>query len=211
MVRAWLPLTALALALAASGCRKPRYVPPPRPPVEVPADAAAEFRQALEKLDADDVQERAYGAWLLGELREDRARAVPYLLAALQDGNFLVRSRAAESLGKLDDRQAAGPLIAVLRNPAEDREVRSAAAEALGRLQAPEAVEALIGALNDIAWHVRYQALVALGRIADPASREALEQAARYDPELSNRAVARESLERLPAGAERNGNPPVGN
>jgi HEAT repeat protein len=89
------------------------------------------------------------------------------------------------------------PLIDVLKNQAEESEVRSSAAEALGQLKAANATAPLIAALNDSVWNVRYQAAVALGRIGDPSARDALAQAARYEPNSFVGTALRESLSKL--------------
>jgi HEAT repeat protein len=141
--------------------------------------------------------QRAYGARQLGEVDAGTPLAVQALLIALEDANYLVRGAAAESLGRLGADQAAPALIEIMQDRAEDREDRARNAEALGRLEAKEAVEPLIAALDDIVWRVRYQAAVALGRIGDSAAREALANAAQYDPDASARKAAQEALKRL--------------
>jgi HEAT repeat protein len=119
-------------------------------------------------------------------------------LEALGDGNHLVRSRAAEALGKVGTDAAVDPLIAIMKQPQEDRDVRARTAEALGRLRAAQAVEPLSLALDDIVWRVRYQAVIALGLIADPAAQTALEDAVRYDPDFRVREAAQSALQQLP-------------
>lgn len=70
------------------------------------------------------------------------------LIGALKDSHEALRVKAAEILGKLGDREAVEPLIAVLSND-EDVLVRIWAAIALGQLGDTRAVEPLINSLTD--------------------------------------------------------------
>ena len=173
-------------------------LPPQYDPISIPAGVSADVRAALERLNSPVPQTRAYGAFLLGELSEPEDAITGWLLEALQDGNHLVRSRAAEALGKIGDDAAIDPLIAIMKQPQADRDVRARTAEALGRLRAAQAVEPLATSLHDIVWRVRYQAVIALGLIADPAAKTALADAARYDPDFRVRKAAQSALQQLP-------------
>ena len=188
---------AIALLLLAAGCGGGSYSPSQYQEISIPADAPDAIRQWAECLNSSDPLRRAYGARQLGQAAEGKQFAVQTLLDVLRDGNHLVRSSAAESLGKLGDGQSTLPLIEILRDTEEDRDVRARAAEALGRLEAAEAVQPLIAALDDIVWRVRYQAVIALGRIGDPAAKDALSNAAQYDPDPSARAAAQEALKKI--------------
>lgn len=126
------------------------------------------------------------------------------------------RGGAAETLGRIGDSRAVGPLIRALSDPnmvvrrfamaallrlgamnavpaivrrLEDRSggVRVLAAHVLGALSDPRAVPALIGALRDAQWYVRQAAATALGSIGDLRAVGALEVATRD----SRKAVAR--------------------
>jgi HEAT repeat protein len=163
----------------------------------IATDDSAEPRTILDRLKSADPLERAYGARLLGESQQNADSAVPHLLNALEDPSYLVRRRAAEALGKIGDDRAVKPLMDVLQRGTEYPEVRSRAVEALGQLKAAEAVEPLMESLTGMVWNVRYQAVIALGRIGDPAARDAVEQVVRYDPNFSVRAVARAALQKL--------------
>ncbi len=172
--------------------------PPQYRTISVPAQASADVCAAIARLNSPEPLTRAHGALLLGEMSQSDDAITMALLEALQDGNHLVRSRAAEALGKVGDNAAIDPLIAILEQPQEDRDVRTRTAEALGRLQATQAVEPLALALDDIVWRVRYQAVIALGRIADPVAATALADAVRYDPDFRVREAAQTALRQLP-------------
>ncbi|HEU4753756.1 MAG TPA: HEAT repeat domain-containing protein, partial [Armatimonadota bacterium] len=73
--------------------------------------------------------------------------AVPALCEALRSGEPGVRRQAAELLGEIGDRSAAGALAACFRDA--DSEVRQKAAEALGLLADPATLPALREALRD--------------------------------------------------------------
>ena len=88
--------------------------------------------------------------------------AVPGLLEVLRDQENLVRSMAAEALGKIGDAGAVPGLLEALRDP--KYLVRSFAAEALGRIGEP-AVPGLVKALHDPKEDVRWSAVVALKEI----------------------------------------------
>lgn len=184
------------LALPLLGCSKLPDDPISRPVIAVPADASQAVERLVEGLNSPDPLRRAHAAAQLGRQPADSGAAA-CLAAALRDENHLVRASAAESLGRLRQQSAAGALIELLNDREQHRDVRSRAAEALGHLQAPEAVEPLIGALNDTVWHVRYQSIIALGRMGDESALPALDNVARYDPEYSLRSAAKQSAESI--------------
>jgi len=177
------------------GCGGSRYPESRFRPVAVPADVPAELHATLEKLNSPDPLVRAHAARTLGTRVEAEGPIVSCLLAALQDENAMVCAAAAAALGRIGDRSAVAPLVELLRDTQEDRDVRSRAAEALGQLHAAEAVPALTAALNDTVWHVRLHAANALGTIVAPEARTALENAARYDPDFTVRQAALAALQ----------------
>jgi HEAT repeat protein len=180
-----------------AGCGGDSYPSAQFTEITLPAEAPDSIRQWDECLNSTDPLQRAHGVRQLGLAGDGQQYVIEALLDRLQDGNCLVRAAAAESLGQVGDEQSAGPLIEILRDKSEDREVRARAAEALGRLKSPAAVEPLISALDDIVWRVRYQAVIALGKIGDPAARDAVAKAAEYDPDRTARAAAQEALKSL--------------
>jgi len=131
----------------------------------------------------------------LGEMGDDRC--VEPVVRALRDGDWQVREAAIEAvgmigspcvesvvrllrdwdirkaaivaLGKIKDERVLEPLIGQLRND----EFNELATEALSELGQP-AVEKLVTALKDKDENVRKQAVIALGRIKDPAAVDAL-------------------------------------
>jgi HEAT repeat protein len=124
--------------------------------------------------------------------------AVPALIAALKDQDGVVRSSAADALGRMGG-EAVPALIAALKD--QDGVVRRFAADALGRMgaAAKEAAPALIAALKDQDGVVRNSAADALGQIAtallDTRSTESLDQlktayeALNANPDLKAQAI----------------------
>src|SRR5262245_27474614 len=104
--------------------------------------------------------------------------AVEPLIAALNNGNPIVRRNASWAIGEIrgglgTDRTAAvEPLIATLSD--EDSWVRVAAAFSLGEMRPGEATESLIAALGDAEWNVRLMAAWALGEMKARAAVESL-------------------------------------
>ncbi|WP_447979868.1 HEAT repeat domain-containing protein [Candidatus Nitrospira bockiana] len=153
----------------------------------------------------------------LGEMGDERC--VAPLVRALQDGDWQVREAAIEAigmvgspaveqttrllrswdhrkyairaLGKIKDERVLEPLISQLRNDefAED------ATEALVELGQP-AVERLKAALNDKDENTRKQAVIALGRIKDPAAIDAVIEKLQ-DKDWYTRLTAAAALEQI--------------
>ncbi len=188
-----------ALFLVVAGCGGGNYRSPvtERREIAIPADAPEELRELLTRLNSEDAPTRALAAARLGDRSDAQSPSTPFLLQALKDPNVVVRTRAAESLGKVGEASVVQTLMDTLSNRQEDREVRTRAAQALGELRATEAVQTLVSVLNDPVWHIRYHAMVALGKIGDPAAAEPLAESARYDPDQDNRNTARQVLEQL--------------
>ncbi|MFP4057659.1 MAG: HEAT repeat domain-containing protein [Candidatus Brocadiia bacterium] len=194
------PLHILALVLAVSA--QAAWPRPTIPESQVPHEAPQEVRRQIRRLYSRSAEERGYAAVALGEMREQAAPAVPFLVAMLGDSFPLrVEERvpeapagtrehiiyrfermertspgklAAESLARIGQR-AAEPLIEVLSD--ENEKVRQHAALALGGIKAAEAVPGLIPLLEDEVGEVRAEAAKALGRIGDRRAVEALIQA----------------------------------
>lgn len=97
---------------------------------------------------------------------------VELLIRKLRDENSTLRSRVAETLEKIGDPQAVGPLIKVLED--ESGSVRSSAVRALGGIGDRSAVEPLIKVLEDKDDYVIANAALALGEIGDPRAVEPL-------------------------------------
>lgn len=128
---------------------------------------------ALRDLGSGSPKARAQAAHALGDLGDpvEKARAVPALIAALEDDHAVVRAEAAASLGELGDGAAVAGLIKRLDDgqPA----VRQAAAIALGTMRAPDGFPALVERLREGPPDLRFQAVTSLAEI-DPI--------AAYDP-----------------------------
>jgi HEAT repeat protein/beta-lactamase regulating signal transducer with metallopeptidase domain len=125
---------------------------------------------------------------------EKNRMVVRSLAAALSDTDFEVRIAAAETLGRLESKEAVPPLMKALTDAAW--EVRAAAAEALGNIRDKRAVGALISALGDEDWHVRLNAIEALGEISDQKAINPLAEALK-DTNHSIRLAAVEALSNM--------------
>ena len=93
--------------------------------------------------------------------------AVDAMQAELKHPSYVVRRRAAESLGGFKERRVVEPLIAILENMDEMKSVRAAAAVALGALKDERASASLLTALSDENAEVRLKAATALGNLKD--------------------------------------------
>jgi HEAT repeat protein len=135
---------------------------------------------------------RAWAANILGELKSQRA--FPALVAAMQDLDDEVRSKAAGALGKLGDRRAVTYLLEhLLSDPAPF--VRARIASALGQFADNEVIDRLVRALGDPAWWVRMRSVEALEQIGAPAESPLTVALDDPDPEIRIRAAV--ALERL--------------
>ena len=93
--------------------------------------------------------------------------AVDAMLEELKHPSYVVRRRAAESLGGFKERKAVDPLIAILENRDEMKSIRAAAAFSLGALKDERASTPLLTALEDENAEIRLQAVAALGKLKD--------------------------------------------
>ena len=89
------------------------------------------------------------------------------LIAALKDKERMVRTSAAEALGKRGDARAVEPLIALLGD--ENAEVREKAVIALGKVAAARAMKPIIAMLVDKEYIVSRAAAQTLVALGDPA------------------------------------------
>jgi HEAT repeat protein len=112
----------------------------------------------------------------LGEIGD--ARAVPPLIAALNDEHMSLRWDAADALGKIGDARAVEPLIAAFK----DGQVPNI--KALEHISGPRAVEPLSAALEDERHEVRHAAAKALGKLRDTRGVEPLMAALNRSPDL---------------------------
>ena len=93
--------------------------------------------------------------------------AVDTMLEELKHPSYVVRRRAAESLGGFKERRAVEPLIAVLENADEMKSIRAAAALSLGALKDERASAPLLAALSDENAEIRWRTIGALGNLKD--------------------------------------------
>ena len=90
-----------------------------------------------------------------------------HVVRAMDDPRPQVRAAAVASVGKLHLREKvdAAPVIKMLADSSQPREVRATAARSLGRLHSWEAMPQLVAALDDPNPHVRGQAGAAIRKI----------------------------------------------
>ncbi|MBI3967988.1 MAG: HEAT repeat domain-containing protein [Chloroflexi bacterium] len=117
-------------------------------------------------------------------------RAVPAIVAALDDEDFLVRTVATEELRRFGP-AAVGGLSRALRHPSP--RVRASVAELLGSLECADAVPPLIAALDDEVDLVVARAAEALGSLRAAAAVPPLRRLLRAD-DWSIRAAAATAL-----------------
>ncbi|MFG3001949.1 HEAT repeat domain-containing protein [Streptomyces sp. NPDC048340] len=143
----------IADAVAAAFTRLPR--PPVRQLLELLTDAAADGAVAGAG--------RSRGAAVaLGLLR--CAEAGPLLLDRLDpEGPRRLRAAAADALGLIGHRPAAGPLGALVTDRAEASSLQARAVRAVGLIGAPESLSVLLAAAGSPSEAVRMRAAEALG------------------------------------------------
>ena len=93
--------------------------------------------------------------------------AVDAMLEELKHTSYVVRRRAAESLGGFKERRVVESLIAVLENTDEMKSIRAAAVVSLGALKDERASAPLLAALEDENAEIRWRAVAALGNLKD--------------------------------------------
>ncbi|RKU17698.1 hypothetical protein C6503_10475 [Candidatus Poribacteria bacterium] len=126
--------------------------------------ATAEF--VLDALkSADDEWTRWAFVHILGA--STKKIAVDAMLEELKHSSYVVRKRAANSLGGFKERRLVEPLIAVLENRDEMKSIRAAAIVSLGALKDERAAAPLLKALSDENAEIRLQAAAALGTLKD--------------------------------------------
>ena len=119
------------------------------------------YRQIAAR-DADPLV-RATAIRALSRARDPEARAL--FMEALRDPATEVKLEAAKALNNLPDSNATGPLIRLLANADEDKDVRIAAAEALRHYKSLEVAQALIPRVSDHEFAIAWQARRSLRRI----------------------------------------------
>lgn len=124
-----------------------------------------ETAEALTQLVKEGGAESGAAATLLGEMGEKKA--VPVLLAALDEPETVARRDVILALGKLGDPRAAEPIARDLYSDSAD--VRSAAARALTALKATQQVEAIDALKGDYDRRVRESATTAIEALAPAA------------------------------------------
>jgi len=184
------------------------------------ARAVAPLAAALGDEDFGVRQNAAQALRILADFIKPGDPVVLSLIAALKDTDGWVRTHATATLGKIKDGRAVAPLVAALKDKADDADaalqelggltveplhaalrdgdpkVRERAADILGKIKDRRSVDPLITALRDNDKSVRYAVAGALGQIADSRVVPPLIAALR-DPEPIVSDEAQYSLARL--------------
>ena len=119
-----------------------------------PEDLAARLRASfplpvIEKCLEDFAEESATSMRKnLVQVNEDLGLVQARIDALSDAGSWTERAAAAERLGRIGHPAAVLPLIAVLQDPSEDKNVKSVASTALRKIRDPRAVQPLIEALG---------------------------------------------------------------
>ncbi|UCF78826.1 MAG: HEAT repeat domain-containing protein [Candidatus Eiseniibacteriota bacterium] len=124
---------------------------------------------------------------------EDMRADVKVVSEFLNDPDPLVRSRAAEALGRIQDSLAIEHLVRSLKDASPD--VRSSSAFALGQIGSLTASKALRGLLGDKSSEVKTAAVEALGKLKD---RKSVKRISRF-LRSSDRTLARQAALSLAA------------
>jgi FOG: HEAT repeat len=132
--------------------------------------------ELLAELQASQKEIRAEAARKLGQ---SGARAVPGLLKALQNANWVVRYRAVEALTAIADPRVDTALIKSLNDKRDH--VRYMAAKGLGFRNVPAASTPLLGALQDENEFVRICVARSLAQGRYPGALAALQEAIRNE------------------------------
>ncbi|HEY3282866.1 MAG TPA: HEAT repeat domain-containing protein [Armatimonadota bacterium] len=130
-------------------------------------------------IDDRDEEIRAAIAELLGRL--DDTRAVPALLAHLNDTAPNIRRNVIRSLGQITDSRATLEIARVMR---EDPQVRMEAITALGEIGDPRGVDPLVDLFKGYDLEVPTAAIAALTKIGPSSLPRLLREAKNPDPEI---------------------------
>ncbi len=118
----------------------------------------------------EDPRVRRYLALTIGHLGD--ARAVPALVAGLDDAQIDNQIYTMWALGSIGDQSAVPDIVKKL--DAQDPALRRTAAYVLGALKDPRAIQRLQIALNDSTEDVRWNAAMALAQLNDASGAELL-------------------------------------
>ena len=165
-------------------------------------EADDEAIQALVRLLGDNdnaVRETVLEVLLQSGIQSQRA--MPGLLALLQDENPTIRMNATQALGQIGDADAVPALLPGLQDP--DSRVMLAAAQALGGLGDPRAAQALFAIAADEAayYRLRGAAVEALVAVNPPHLAHQLMRLLHY-PDLSLRRQLIQAIEDVPTESD---------
>lgn len=153
---------------------------------------AADLERLASSLRSKEKQIRAEAARSLGGLGE---AAIPVLLGALHDPDWVIRYRAVEALGMISGMDIDHVLITTLDDSRDH--VRYMAAKMLGVRRVSVAVRSLEQRLADSNEFVRKSAATALGEIAHQTSLGALDRALKRESSTGVRLVLLQALRQV--------------
>ena len=160
-------------------------------------EAKAKLDDALRKFRAEDQPTRLEGVRLLGSV-EDNAKAVAYLLEAVNDSDSAIRLTAIDTLGQMRAKDAVGPLVQQLFMRGTDDVTMQHIVVALGRIGDTRATKPLVDFLaRDTGRRLRGTAVFSLGEIGDDAALEPLGRLAEETDDASLRSVARTAMRKI--------------
>ncbi len=144
------------------------------------------LEMALKTKELGDAEQTAAIFGSLLALKDPRA-VVPLIETMKTSADDIVGGWATSTLGPLQDRRAAGPLVAILRDPAAPETRRAAAAISLGTLGVRDALPALRAVVADRSANpgFRKAAIGAIGDLGDADSAEMLLATLPGTPELT--------------------------
>jgi HEAT repeat protein len=124
--------------------------------------------------------------------------AVPSLLPLLSDPDWVIRYRASEALGLIQDPETIGPLIDLTKD--EKDHVRYMAAKSLGRIKDSRIVPVLIGLLSDSHLYTRKIAASGLAGMQDERALKPLKLAFESEIDEPTRDILSEAISSLEKG-----------
>jgi HEAT repeat protein len=158
--------------------------------------ATQKLDEAVRKVNSDDPDQRLEGVKDLGAL-EGEARAVEYLMQAVNDPDQRVRVKAIDTLGNIKAKDATPFLVQQLFLRDTDVATRQHILAALGKIGDKRATASLLDIVARQGDPARGNAIFALGDIGDPAALAPLRALARSSADEPLRRLAEEAVRKI--------------